>query len=141
MVDETASVGVNGSDVILVAVQERLAHITKWWHRLWGWHCWLTGATVIMAGIVPFGLGLLLYTPQEYLRNLNIALIVLTAGGFVAQVWNLTQRHRDRALHLRAVAATLETAILSFRSGLIGKEELAKVAHDAYAREAEEPIP
>jgi hypothetical protein len=113
--------------------------MNKWWRRLWGWHNWLTGATVILSGLVPFGLAILLYTPPEYTRALNIALVVLTAGGFVAQVWNVTQRNRDRAQYLRGIAVDLEMAVVSFRSGLTSREEFAKKMREAYMREAQEP--
>lgn len=129
----------DSADALLYAAQSRLRHLKKWWPRLWGWHNWLTGVAVILSGVVPFGLGILLFTPPENTRTLNIILIVITAAGFVAQVWNVTQRNRDRAQHLRAVAAELEMALVSFQSGLSSREEFAKALQGIYAREAQEP--
>src|ERR1017187_1007219 len=140
MTRQTNAVTMDGStDVLLAAAESRLRNMNKWWRRLWGWHNWLTGATVILSGLVPFGLAILHYTPPEYTRALNIALVVLTAGGFVAQVWNVTQRNRDRAQYLRGIAVDLEMAVVSFRSGLTSREEFAKKMREAYMREAQEP--
>lgn len=135
--NQTSVVG--GADPLVEAAERRLQEMNKWWHRLWDWHNWLTGITVILAGLVPFGLALLLYIPPADARALNITLIVLTACGFVAQIWDVTQHNRERGQHLRSVAANLEMALVSFRSGLISREEFAKELREAFVREAQEP--
>lgn len=128
-------------DPLLVAAEGQLLRWNKWWPRLWAWNCWLTGAAVILSGLVPFGLGLLLYTPPEHAQALNIILIVAAAFGFVAQVWNVTQRNRERAQHLRAVASKLESAVASYRSGVVDRENFARTFQKALTQNAQEPAP
>ena len=128
-------------DPLLAAAEDHLLRWNKWWPLLWAWNCWLTGAAVILSGLVPFGLGLLLYIPPEYAQTLNIVLIVAAAFGFVAQVWNITQRNRERAQHLRVVASDLESAIALYRSAIVGREEFAQTFQKALARNAQEPAP
>ena len=115
---ENSTLAPDDADPLLKAAEDRLLDLNKWGPRLWAWNCWLTGTAVILSGLVPFGLGLLLYTPPEHARTLNIALIVAAAIGFVAEVWNLTQRNRDRARHLRAIASELESERVSINSRL-----------------------
>lgn len=128
-------------DPLLVAAEGHLLRWNKWWQRLWAWNCWLTGAAVILSGLVPFGLGLLIYMPPEHAQALNIVLIVAAAFGFVAQVWNVTQRNRERAQHLRVVASELESAVASYRKGVVNPEEFAQMFQKALARNAQEPVP
>jgi hypothetical protein len=129
------------SDPLLKVAESRLVELNTWWPRLWGWNCWLTGIAVILSGFVPFGLGLLLYIPIEYDKTLNIILIVAAAIGFIAHVWNVTQRNRDRALHLRDVASELESAIASYRSGVIGRDDFSQRLRQILGRNAQEPAP
>ena len=131
----------NDGDSLLKAAEHRLIELNKWSPRLWAWNCWLTGTAVILSGLVPFGLGLLLYIPLEFARTVNIILIVGSAFGFVAQVWNVTQRNRDRAQHLRGVAGELELAVASYRDGVISREEFSHAFRKALGRYAEEPAP
>jgi len=130
-----------GRDPLLTAAEERLTELKVWAPRLWAWNCWLTGAAMIFSGLVPFGLGLLLYIPSAYARTLNIILIVGAAIGFVAQVWNVTQRNRDRAQNLRNVTTELEWAVASYRGGVIDREGLSNVYRKALERYAQEPAP
>lgn len=116
----------NTKDPLLNSAENRLAHLNKWWPRLYAWNCWLAGTAVILTGVVPFGLGLLLYIPEDYARTLNVILIVLTAIVFVAQVWNTTQRNRERALHLRRIASELDSAIVSYKSGIINAQNFLR---------------
>lgn len=129
------------ADLLLKTAESRLHHLNIWWPRLWAWNCWLLGTSVILSGFVPFGLALLLYMPPEHTRVVNIILIVCSAFGFVAQVWNATQRNRDRAGHLRRVAGRLEAAVASYRSDVIKREEFASEFRKALAQEANEPAP
>ncbi len=130
-----------GLDSLLMEAEGHLLCWNKWWQRLWAWNCWLTGTAVILSGLVPFGLGLLIYMPPEHAQALNIVLIVVSAFGFVAQVWNVTQRNRERAQYLRVVANELESAIASYRSGVVDPEEFVQMYQKALARNAQEPAP
>ena len=126
---------------LLDAAKTRLHHLNKWWRRLYAWNCWLTGTSVVLSGIVPFGLGLLLYIPQENAKTLNVILIILTAIAFVAQVWNVTQKNRERAQHLRSIASLLESAIVNYETGISDIQKLALDFQEASERDAQEPAP
>ena len=129
------------ADPLLTAAKKRLHNLNKWWLRLYAWNCLLTGVSVVLSGIAPFGLGLLLYIPQQYSRDLNIILIVFTAIAFIAQVWNVTQKNRERALHLRLVASELESDIVSYQSHITDPETFALAFREASVRDAQEPAP
>ena len=133
---------INGDvDYLLEAANRRLCNLNKWWPRLYSWNCLLTGTSVVLSGIAPFGLGLLLYIPQHHAKELNIILIVLTAIAFIAQVWNVTQKNKERALHLRLAASELESAIVSYQCGLIDPKAFALAFREISVRDAEEPSP
>ena len=128
-------------DYLLEAANRRLRNLNKWWPRLYSWNCLLTGTSVVLSGIAPFGLGLLLYIPQYHAKELNIILIVLTAIAFIAQVWNVTQKNKEGALQLRLAASELESAIVSYQCGLMDPKAFALAFREISVRDAEEPSP
>jgi hypothetical protein len=133
----------NDADYLLEAAKKRLRNLDKWWPLLYMWNCWLTGVSVVLSGIAPFGLGLLLYIPPDDAdaKLINKILIVFTAIGFISQVWNVTQKNKERAMHLRLVASKLESSIVLYQSGIIDLKQFALAFEEASEQDAKEPTP
>src|SRR5687768_15493650 len=78
--------------------QMRIKFSRRWWKVDWHLHNWLIAIGWVLSATVPFGLGLLLYVPDEATQQLiNIVILFMALLAFIAPVVAVVMRYRERA--------------------------------------------
>lgn len=120
--------------------EKRAEEADKWYRKMWSQYLWLTGFGWVLSALVPFGLALVLYFPNETQRNvINIILIIISGGGLICQVLSSVLRLRERSLANKQIRNRLISAVKQYYDGIISRKDL-QLGIDATMRIDEDEI-
>jgi len=122
-------------------VEQRIKHYHFHSHRMWVWHGWITGWTLIANILVPFGLASLLFVPETYHKVITVVLLAVSGLALALQLLTNYQRFPERALQLRSLHHKLETALANYRTGLKTDVELSATLGDTEEGHVKEVAP
>jgi hypothetical protein len=129
------------ADPLITLAEERLQHYHYHGSRMWKWNGWLTGWTLIMNVLIPFGLASLLYLPEIYRTPATLISLALSGLALALQLLTTVQRFKERALQLRSLHVELEPALAEYRAGVKTKAEFSAILERVMKKHTEELAP
>ena len=120
---------------------ERQQHFDYHAERMWRWHGWISGWTLIANILAPFGLAALLYIPDSYRNSVTLALLGVSGISLALQLLTKFQRFEDRAKLLRELSDEMRMALANYKRGLHGDAEFSTLIDNIMKKHQREPAP
>ena len=130
----------NGNSYLENEILKEITITEKWWRRLWWPYIYILFLSLTLSIIIPFGLAILLYVPPQYVKNMNIFLLIVSAISLIIQVVLSSLRFRERALRMRRNHGDLKIALTKYKAGEIDDRELLNQYERLVKSTAEEEV-
>ena len=120
-------------------VERREAFAKRWWIQNQVTADVLVGTGWVLNALVPFGLAVLLYVPEQSRLPLTAGLLGASAAALSLHSVANALRFRDKADNQRRVLVAIQKVLASYRAGALSPAELAAGFGEALDLAADEP--
>ena len=128
-------------NALVALAEERSKHYDLHGVRMWVWHGWLVGWTLLANVLIPFGLAALLYVPESYRNAATLVLLAISGISLGLQLLTTVQRFKERAKHLWALRDEMRATLANYKAGLKTEPEFSASIESIMKKHLDEPAP
>ena len=112
--------------------------LNSWCTLSWHSYLYILWVSTSLSVIVPFGIAMLLYVPDENKNTVNIIVLAISCLSLVLSIINHVMRFKERGSLLRTCYEDLNFSYAKYCDGIIPKDEFVQIAEEMKSKMLEE---